>query len=234
MITLAALRATQRIPYSPTLRLTVFDEQRRTLVQQLRTKGIRDERVLSVMNSIKREDFVHKAFTQGAYADSALPIGCRQTISQPYTVAYMTSLLDAQSEEKILEIGTGSGYQAAVLALLGASVYTIERFEELYRSAALLFEKMNLSINVRCADGTLGWQEQAPFDGIIVTAGSPDIPPSLLSQLAIGGRLIIPIGTQQSQTLYRIVRTSVDNYDVKEYKNFRFVPLVGCEGWQSE
>lgn len=231
MITLSALRAIQQPLYQPFYRFTVFDEQRATLIAELRTKGIRDERILNVMSEIKREEFVHPAFIQGAYTDSALPIACRQTISQPYTVALMTSLLQIQQGAKILEIGTGSGYQAMVLHNLGAKVFTIERFPELAQSAETIFKREKANITLRVGDGSLGWEEAAPFDGIIVTAGAPEVPPMLLEQLVVGGHLVIPVGDRRSQTLCRYTRLDTGNYHIHKFSHFRFVPLVGLFGW---
>jgi protein-L-isoaspartate(D-aspartate) O-methyltransferase len=214
--------------------LNVFDEYRATLVRTLRSKGIRDERVLAAIGAVPRERFVHTGFTHSAasvYADSALPIGSGQTISQPFTVAYMTSLLGVQAGSKILEIGTGSGYQAAILAALGANVFTVERVPELFAAAQKTLAELGVVAAMRLADGTLGWQEWSPFHGIIVTAGAPDVPPALTHQLTVGGCLVIPVGSEESQTLYAITRTGEETFDVQQWKQFRFVPLVGHGGW---
>jgi protein-L-isoaspartate(D-aspartate) O-methyltransferase len=215
----------------------IFDEQRAELVRTLRAKGIRDERVLAAVGAVPRERFIHAGFTHSpasVYADTALPIGNGQTISQPYTVAYMTSLLGVQAGQKILEIGTGSGYQATILAALGAQVLSIERLPELFDAAQATFTELGVAVWMRLGDGTLGWPEQSPFHGIIVTAGAPDVPPALTEQLIIGGRLVIPVGSAESQTLYSITRTGDATFDVQEWRKFRFVPLVGAAGWNDE
>jgi protein-L-isoaspartate(D-aspartate) O-methyltransferase len=209
-----------------------YAELRQMLVEHLWRRGIRDERVLAAMARLPRERFVHPSFVHRAYEDVALPLGFNQTISQPYTVAFMTSLLELEPGEKVLEIGTGSGYQAALLALMGAKVYTVERHWELYQRARRIFAELGLSIQTRFGDGSIGWAEHAPYDAIIVTAGAPQIPKPLLEQLAIGGRLVIPVGDLQSQVLVRVRRQSEQEYQYEEFGEFRFVPLVGKEGWQ--
>ncbi len=216
---------------SATPRVDPYAELRHALVVHLRQRGIRDERVLAAMEELPRELFVHPAFVHRAYEDVALPLGYGQTISQPYTVAFMTSLLEVQPGDTVLEIGTGSGYQAALLALMGARVYTVERQWELYQRARQLFARLGLPIQTRFGDGSLGWREHAPYDGIIVTAGAPHVPKPLLEQLAIGGRLVIPVGGAQSQTLLRVRRLSELDYETEEFGEFRFVPLIGKEGW---
>ncbi len=214
------------------LKPNYLNDQRAKLIDNLRERGIKDEAVLQVMASLPREKFVHPAFIQRAYEDSALPLVQQQTISQPYTVAYMTSLLNIKPNDKILEIGTGSGYQAAVLAKLGAKVYSIEREFELHRQAAKTLQDLGLQVQTRFGDGTIGWSEYAPYQGIIVTAGAPDIPRSLLMQLAIGGKLVIPSGDRNSQILYMITRQSENDFDSVQLEEFKFVPLIGREGWQ--
>lgn len=209
-----------------------LNDQRTKLIENLRERGITDEDVLQVMASLPREKFVHPAFIQRAYEDSALPLINQQTISQPYTVAYMTSLLHIQPNDKILEIGTGSGYQAAVLAKLGAKVYSIEREFDLHRQATKTLQELGLNVQTRYGDGTIGWSEHAPYQGIIVTAGAPDIPKTLLMQLAIGGKMVIPSGDRKTQTLYLITRQSENDFDSTELEEFKFVPLIGREGWQ--
>lgn len=213
--------------------IRAFEERKNSLLDTLRESGITDERVLRAIASVPREHFVPRGFQSQAYSNSALPIACQQTISQPYTVAFMTSLLNVQPGDKILEIGTGSGYQAAVLAALGARVFTIERHAELHFATRKLLDSLGLSIATRLGDGTIGWSEFAPYNGIIVTAGSPDVPPTLTRQLALGGRLVIPVGDRETQTLYVITRTGDEQFDVAEFHDFRFVPLIGREGWQS-
>lgn len=212
-------------------RVDPYAELRHALVEHLRHRGIHDARVLAAMERLPRELFVHPAFVHRAYEDVALPLGYQQTISQPYTVAFMTSLLELQPGEKVLEIGTGSGYQAALLALMGARVYTVERQWELYQRARQIFARLGLPIHTRFGDGSVGWHEHAPYDGIIVTAAAPHIPKPLREQLALGGRLVIPVGGSQSQVLVRLRRVSEQSYDYEEFGEFRFVPLIGKEGW---
>lgn len=199
---------------------------RRQLIEALREKGIRDERVLQAMQQLPRHFFLDQAFEEWAYQDKPFPIGHEQTISQPYTVAYQTTLLNVQKREKILEVGTGSGYQAAVLALLGARVYTIERQEGLYLRAKDLLDRLQVG-NVRCyfKDGYQGLPEFAPFDKILVTAGAPQVPKKLLRQLAIGGWMVVPVG-KKIQKMNRIERIDEDHFEVEELDDFRFVPFL--------
>ncbi len=199
---------------------------RRQLVTALHEKGINDKEVLKAIGRLPRHYFLDRAFEEWAYQDKAFPIGNAQTISQPYTVAQMTSLLEVQPREKIMEIGTGSGYQAAILAILGARVYTIERQELLYKRAKALLDQLRPG-NVRCfyRDGHRGLPEFAPFDKILVTAGARDLPPLLLDQLRTGGRLVIPIGEGENQILYRITRHSETDYHKEAMGNCRFVPF---------
>lgn len=209
-----------------------YDRQRITLVETLRQKGITDEQVLKAVAAVPRHEFVEPALRQRAYEDEALPIGLKQTISQPFTVAYQTALLEVEDGDKVLEVGTGSGYQAAVLAELGAHVFSIERHEPLLRRTEKLLNRLGYRIRTRYGDGTLGWPGIAPFDGIVVTAGGRDIPAPLLDQLRVpsdrrrGGRLIIPVGTSAKQTMLRITRTGEDSYDREAFHDFRFVPLI--------
>lgn len=199
---------------------------RRQLVADLRKKGIDDQKVLKAIGRLPRHFFLDRAFEEWAYQDKAFPIGNEQTISQPYTVARMTSLLEVQAREKIMEIGTGSGYQAAILAMLGARVYTLERQELLYSKAKAILEQLRPG-NVRCffRDGHRGLPEFAPFDKILVTAGARELPPTLLGQLRNGGRLVIPIGKGKNQILYRITRQSEKDYQKEAMDNCRFVPF---------
>ena len=196
------------------------------MIADLRQKGIRDEKVLAAMEAIPRHFFLEKAFEEWAYADKPFPIGEGQTISQPYTVAYQTQLLDVQKREKILEIGTGSGYQAAILAALGARVYTIERVEKLYKRTEALLKKLQPG-NVRCyfRDGNKGLPEFAPFDKILVTAGAAAVPPALLEQLKPGGILVIPVG-EPLQEMLRIRRMDESNYQTERLDRFQFVPFL--------
>jgi protein-L-isoaspartate(D-aspartate) O-methyltransferase len=200
--------------------------QRRKLVATLRRKGIRDEAVLTAMGRLPRHFFLEGAFEQYAYLDKPFPIACEQTISQPYTVAFQTQLLAVEKRHKVLEIGTGSGYQAAILALLGARVFTIERHQPLYLRARQLFAKLGLpGIRAYHRDGYKGLPEMAPFDRILVTAGAPEVPQALLDQLKVGGILVIPVGTK-AQRMLRIRRQSATDYSEEDHGAFRFVPFL--------
>lgn len=204
---------------------------RRQLVASLRKKGIQDEGILSAMEDLPRHLFLDKAFEEWAYEDKAFPIGNDQTISQPYTVAYMTELLQVKKRQKVLEIGTGSGYQAALLAMLGARVYTIERQQHLYTQARKKLDELGFGqIRTYWRDGYKGLPELAPFDRILVTAGAPRIPEALLEQLAISGIMVIPVGVK-GQRMYRIIRRSETEYDEEVHGYFRFVPFL--EGRQN-
>ena len=212
----------------------MYETERKELVEILKKKGITNQHVLDAFMRVERHLFVPDIMKQHAYTDVALPIGMGQTISQPYTVAYMTQVLDPQPKQKILEIGTGSGYQAAILFEIGARVFTIERHHDLHSSAMKIFDKMNLNIAARCSDGTLGWQEFSPYDGIIVTAGGPSVPPNLKKQLALGGKLVIPVGDKKIQSLQIITKISEDKFQTHEVPYFAFVPLIGKEGWKEK
>jgi protein-L-isoaspartate(D-aspartate) O-methyltransferase len=209
-----------------------FDQARERMVRsQIEARGVSDPRVLSAMREIPRHMFVMKSLRNRAYEDGPLPIGHGQTISQPYMVAIMTQLLELKGSEKVLELGTGSGYQAAVLARLAKFVYTIERISELSELAASTTASIGISnVNFIVADGTGGWPEQAPYDGIVVTAGAPGVPDPLFDQLAEGGRLVIPIGDRFSQTL-QVVEKTRGRRIVKKYFDCRFVDLIGKHGW---
>ncbi len=204
------------------------------VLEQLAGRGIRDELVLDTMRTVPREQFVPEVERDFAYADGPLPIGAGQTISQPYIVALMTEALQLRGGERVLEIGTGSGYAAAILAEIAAEVYTIERVQKLaVRAEEVLIRLGYVNVHVRHADGTLGWVEHAPFDAIVVTAGGPRVPESLKQQLAIGGRLVIPVGAHPShQRLEKVVRRTEDHYDSTSLGEVRFVSLVGQEGWR--
>ena len=209
----------------------VLDFRRREMVETLKQYGIVNQRVLDAFREVQRHLFFDVEATDLAYNDGAYPIGFGQTISQPYTVAYMTTLLVERSPSgKVLEIGTGSGYQAAILDALGYSVYTIERIYQLYERAEKLFSRLGLNITCRCGDGTLGWVDEAPFDGIVVTAGAPDEPVLLKHQLAENGSMVIPVGNADSQQMTVITRNS-DDFRREVFQQFTFVPLVGREGW---
>ncbi len=205
----------------------------RMVKDQIEARGVADKRVLEAMLSVPRHLFVPEDLRGSAYQDSPLPIGEGQTISQPYMVALMTELLHLKGDEKVLEVGTGSGYQAAVLSLLAAEVFTIEKNERLASKAAKRLKDMGFdNVYVIVGDGTLGLKEEAPFDGIIVTAGSPSIPQPLTEQLKIGGRLVIPVGPSGMQMLKLIVRME-DRFIEEEKGGCVFVPLVGKHGWKS-
>lgn len=207
---------------------------RKRLTISLYQKGIRDEKVLEAIQAIPRHFFLDKAFEEHAYEDKAFPIDEQQTISQPYTVAYQTELLQVKKREKVLEIGTGSGYQSAVLALLGTRLYTIERHERLYKKAKKMFEMLGLlGIRSYYGDGYKGLGEFAPFDKILVTAGATEVPPPLKEQLKIGGILVIPVGNAQQQQMLKITRLSATDYQTEMLKDFRFVPLLkGKNAWK--
>lgn len=209
----------------------MYEEARRNLVAKLRSKGVSDERVLQAVGKVERHRFVPEALRMHAYVDRALPISQGQTISQPYTVAFMTEKLRVEPGDKILEIGTGSAYQAAILHAMGAKVYTVERNHDLYERALARFDELDIRAHIRCGDGTLGWSEFAPFDGVIVTAGAPKIPKSLRRQLAVGGRIVCPVGDRETQSLAVVVKLGEEEYDAEEVPAFKFVPLIGREGW---
>jgi len=211
-----------------------FSKQREEMVEyQLKRRGIRDPLVLEAFRSVPRHRFVEPGMVGSAYSDHPLPIGEGQTISQPYMVALMTQCLELKGGEKILEIGTGSGYQAAILARIAGEVYTIERIASLSeRSRAILTELGYNNVHFRVGDGTLGWPEEAPYDGIIVTAGAPRVPEPLVEQLAEGGRLVIPVGGSWSQELL-VVRKMEGEIVEQEVCGCVFVPLIGEHGWKS-
>lgn len=205
--------------------------EREALVDLLSEKGIHDIYVLKAIGEVEREKFIPETMKIHAYRDIALPIGQNQTISQPYTVAFMTQELRVKKDSKILEIGTGSGYQAAILYKMGAEVYTIERNLKLYHPTLKLFDELGIRVRAKYGDGTLGWAEYAPFNGIIVTAGSPTVPEKLKEQLAIGGRMVIPVGNRSSQKLYIITKEADGEFSTSIIPEFSFVPLIGKEGW---
>jgi len=211
-------------------------KQRMKMVEsQIRARGIRDPRVLKAMETVPRHLFVNEALRDQAYNDNPLPIDGGQTISQPYIVALMTEAMELKGNEKVLEVGTGSGYQTAILAELAEHVFSIDRIASLASGARRLIESLNyFNVAIRVGDGTYGWREEAPFDAIIVTAGAPSIPKTLLEQLAIGGRLVIPAGGRHSQVLIKLTRLSEDLNNVKkeDLGGCRFVDLIGEYGWE--
>ena len=214
-----------------------FAEQRKRMVaNQIMARGVRDERVLDAMRRVRRHAFIPRDERDMAYDDMPLPIAGGQTISQPYIVAYMAEALDLQPGEKVLEIGAGSGYAAAVLAEMGCEVYAIERIGQLATIAASnLHDEGYLNVHVLHADGTRGWAEHAPFDAILVSAGAPVIPESLKNQLAIGGRMVVPVGSsQRAQELMRVTNRGDGKFDVEDLADVRFVPLIGAQGWEEE
>ncbi|HBT82159.1 MAG: protein-L-isoaspartate O-methyltransferase [Desulfuromonadales bacterium GWD2_61_12] len=213
-----------------------FAAARRNMVErQVIARGVTDPQVIAAMLEVPRHLFIEEALRAQAYGDAPLPIGQRQTISQPYMVASMTEALCLRRHDQVLEIGTGSGYQSAILAKIVRRVLTIERIPELARQARRVLDATGCgNVQIRVGDGTLGWPEEAPFDAIIVTAGAPTIPDEYRRQLAIGGRLVIPVGDRSSQMLLRVVRTGEANYREESLLGCRFVPLIGEHGWGNE
>jgi protein-L-isoaspartate(D-aspartate) O-methyltransferase len=211
-----------------------FEILRGNMVKRLREHyKIQDERVLSAMNILPRHLFVPEAIKHQAYKDNALPIASNQTISQPFIVARMSELLELTPQSKILEIGAGSGYQTAVLASLAGKIFAVERIPNLAAEAQERIQKLGFqNVTLRCADGTNGWEVYAPFDGILVAAGSPDLPQPLLKQLKTGGKLVIPIGQDtKTQNLIRITRTA-NGFQTEDFGACSFVPLIGEHGWK--
>jgi protein-L-isoaspartate(D-aspartate) O-methyltransferase len=204
-------------------------------VRELRQRGIHDERVLAALGAVPRHLFFEPAFEAHAYQDKAFPIGEGQTISQPYTVAYQTQLLGVQPTDRVLEVGTGSGYQCAVLQRLTPHVDSIEFNEILFaRTRQLLALLGATGAGLHCGDGSVGLPERAPFDCILVTAGAPGLPPALLRQLRVGGRLVIPVGGNHTQRMVRVTREGPETFVREEFEEFRFVPLRGASGWQTK
>ena len=213
-----------------------FRIQRERMIERLRNHyRIKDERVLNAMREVPRHVFVPEALRARAYDDHALPIAAGQTISQPYIVARMSELLEPTREDRVLESGAGSGYQTGVLAKLAAQVYAIERIGELAREAQARIRGLGIyNATVKCFDGTLGWNAHAPYAGVLVAAGGPEVPEPLVAQLKIGGRLVIPVGpTREAQNLVRVIR-SEERYEREEHGPCAFVPLIGRYGWTIE
>lgn len=204
---------------------------RRQLVKEIERKGIKSEAVLSAIGKMPRHAFFDSIFLEHAYEDKAFPIGEKQTISQPYTVAFQTELLNVSKGDKILEIGTGSGYQAAILLELGAEVFTIEYNKKLFQKTIAFLPKLGYNPNFFRGDGSQGLSKHAPYDSIVVTAGAPNVPDALIKQLKIGGVLVIPVGDQNQQKMIAIKKLSQNKASKKEFTNFSFVPLLGKDGW---
>jgi protein-L-isoaspartate(D-aspartate) O-methyltransferase len=202
--------------------------------RQIAARGVRDRRVLEAMRAVPREAFVPERLAEFAYDDAPLPIGEEQTISQPYVVALMLEGLELEPGDKVLEIGAGSGYAAAVLSRVAREVWAIERHESLARQARARIERLGYTnVNIMHGDGTLGWPEHAPYDAIVVAAGGPEVPQALLDQLAVGGRLVIPIGPNpRTQSLVRVRHREDGRYIREDLGAVRFVPLIGAQGWR--
>jgi len=204
---------------------------RRQLVKEIEGKGIKSATVLSAIGKMPRHVFFDSIFLEHAYEDKAFPIGEKQTISQPYTVAFQTELLNVSKGDKILEIGTGSGYQAAILLELGAEVFTIEYNQKLFQKTMNFLPKLGYNPHFFQGDGSLGLPKHAPYDSIVVTAGAPNVPDTLIKQLKIGGVLVIPVGDQKQQKMIAIKKLSQNKASKKEFSHFSFVPLLGKDGW---
>ena len=215
--------------------MNLENARKRMVENQIVARGINDRRLIDAMLKVPRHIFVEEAMASQSYSDSALPIGEKQTISQPYMVALMTETLQLTGTEKVLEIGTGSGYQTAILAQLAARVYTIERIRSLALKARKALDSLGfLNVNLRIEDGTGGWEAEAPFNAILVTAGAPDVPRQLIDQLSTGGRLVIPVGTQLDQVLVRLTKGTDGSVTRENLGNCRFVKLIGQFGWNTE
>ncbi|MEJ2729130.1 MAG: protein-L-isoaspartate(D-aspartate) O-methyltransferase [Deltaproteobacteria bacterium] len=212
-----------------------YTRQREEMVKhQIESRGIKDPKVLQALYKVPRHLFVSEALRDQAYGDYPLPIGEQQTISQPYIVAEMTQALEIGEDDRVLEIGTGSGYQAAILAEIAYRVYTIERIRPLYIQARNLLDKLHYhNVVMRCSDGTAGWRDESPFDAIIVTAGAPEVPEKLLDQLAEGGRLVVPVGNQYSQDLMKFTKDKAGIHK-SNLGGCRFVKLIGAHGWKEK
>jgi len=204
---------------------------RKKLAELLKSKGIEDAHVLNAIAKVPRHYFFDETFWNQAYKDIAFPIGEGQTISQPYTVAYQSELLHIRKGDKVLEIGTGCGYQTCILLELGAKVYTIERQEKLYQRTVKVLPHIGYKAEFFYGDGSKGLPKHAPFNKIIVTAGAPFVPEDLLKQLAIGGTLVIPVGNEESQKMVTVLKTSENDFEKVTLDTFRFVPLVGDKAW---
>jgi protein-L-isoaspartate(D-aspartate) O-methyltransferase len=229
-------KALSSAPLRPNSLTAEYRIPRERMIERLsKHYGIRDARVLEAMRAVPRHFFVPEALQSRAYGDHALPIAANQTISQPFIVARMTELLELDDGERVLEIGAGSGYQTAVLARLAAQVYAIERIPDLARDAQARIRQLGIyNATVKCFDGTLGWSAHAPYAGVLVAAGGPEVPEPLMSQLALGGRLVIPVGeSRDSQRLVRVIKTE-KGYAREDHGPCAFVPLIGHYGWSSQ
>lgn len=209
--------------------------RRRMVESQIVAHGITDQRVVEAMLKVPRHMFVGEALWGHAYSAGSLPIGEKQTISQPYIVAAMTAALELKGNERVLEVGAGSGYQTAVLSQLARRIYSIERITSLASRARRTLDQCGVTnVNLKVGDGTIGWKDQAPFDGILVAAGAPVVPEDYLDQLEPGGRLVMPVGSLDAQTLLRVTRNSNGDYIEERMMDCRFVPLIGKQGWADE
>ena len=223
-------------PLRPIISQSNYRIPRERMIERLRDHyRIENERVLEAMRAVPRHVFVPEALQTRAYGDHALPIAANQTISQPYIVARMTELLELDKESRVLEIGAGSGYQTAVLSRIAGQVFAIERVPELARGAQSQIRRLDIfNATVKCFDGTLGWIAHAPYDGILVAAGGPQMPEPFVSQLKIGGRLVMPVGeTRDAQTLIRVIKTE-DGFKREDHGACSFVPLIGHYGWSNQ
>lgn len=204
---------------------------RRILIKKIAQKGITSDKVLEVMGLIPRHLFLDNVFVEQSYQDIAFPIGEGQTISQPYTVAFQSQLLEIKPGDRVLEIGTGSGYQACVLVALGARLVTIERNKILHDRSKSVLNKLGYAATFIHGDGTQGCAKHAPYEKIIVTAGAPVVPPKLIEQLALGGIMVIPVGDEKTQTMLKIKKREDGSIEEQKFETFRFVPLIGADGW---
>lgn len=213
-----------------------LEKERNIMMENhLKARGVTDDRVLDAMAKVPREEFVPGTMAEFAYEDSPLPIGQGQTISQPYIVALMTQLLELDPEDRVLEIGTGSGYAAAIISRIAETVHTVERYAALAHGALSAFKRLGYdNIHVHHGDGSLGWPEQGPYNAIVVTASAPEVPASLKKQLAAVGRMVIPVGSGRLQELLRIRRIDEEAYEREDHLSVRFVPLMGAEGWHKK
>lgn len=209
----------------------IYKKKHEQMVQHLRDLGIKDEAVLDAMSVVPRHKFVAAGSEFQAYDEKALPIGFDQTISHPYTVALMSQALSCNNDSKVLEIGTGSGYQAAVLCQMGIQVFSVERIAQLGKKAEAVLRDLKYRCAIRIGDGTLGWQSYAPYDGIIVTAGAPVSPEKLMDQLKQGGKMLVPVGSREQQMLTMFIREG-DTFKRYELEKLSFVPLIGQQGWK--